>query len=65
MASPQWMTREEARAVVEAELRALNLTKPMTSEELNLFCRDVCKRFNFALTKQRLPKAGLIWVEHW
>jgi hypothetical protein len=62
---PLWMSREEARAVVEAELRALNLTTPMTAEELDLFCKDVCKRLNFALTKEDCRKRVLIWAEHW
>ena len=36
---PLWMSREKARAVVEAELRALNLTKQMTAEELGPFAK--------------------------
>jgi hypothetical protein len=29
-----WMSRTEARVAIEAELRVLNLTKPMTAKQL-------------------------------
>jgi hypothetical protein len=59
------MSREEARVAVEAELRALNLAKPMTAKQLELFCKGVCGRINFTLTESDCRKEVLPWVEHW
>jgi hypothetical protein len=58
------MSRTEARVAVEAELRVLNLTKPMTAKQLELFCNDVCERLNFTLTKSDRREEVVSWVEH-
>jgi len=62
---PLWMSRTEARAAVEAELRALKLAEPMTAKQRELFCKDVCERLNFTLMKSDCRKEVLTWVEHW
>jgi hypothetical protein len=38
------MTKDEARRVVEAELRSRKLTTPMTLEQLNVFCEETYKK---------------------
>jgi hypothetical protein len=35
------MTKDEARRALEAELRSRKLAKPMTLEELNVFCEEM------------------------
>jgi hypothetical protein len=54
-----------SQSCVEAELRVLNLTKPMTAKQLELFCNDVCERLNFTLTKSDRREEVVSWVEHW
>jgi hypothetical protein len=49
------MSRTEARVAVEAELRVLNLTKPMTAKQLELFCNDVCERLSIAVDRGPEP----------
>jgi hypothetical protein len=41
------MTKDEARRALEAELRSRKLAKPMTLEELNVFCEEMYKRLEF------------------
>ena len=58
------MTKDEARHTVEAELRSRNLTKPMTLEQLNVFCEEMYKRLEFKSESERL--ADIIkWAEGW
>jgi hypothetical protein len=48
------MTKDEARHAVEAELRSRKLTKPMTLEQLNVFCEEMYKRLEFKSETERL-----------
>jgi hypothetical protein len=41
------MTKDEARRALEAELRSRKLAKPMTLEELNVFCEQMYKQLEF------------------
>jgi hypothetical protein len=58
------MTKDEARHTVEVELRSRKLTKPMTLEQLNVFCEEMYKRLQFKSESERL--ADIIkWAEGW
>ena len=58
------MTKDEARHTVEAELWSRKLTKPMTLEQLNVFCEEMYKRLEFKSESERL--ADIIkWAEGW
>jgi hypothetical protein len=57
------MTKQKARAAVEAELRELKRTEPMTRKELRELCVTLCDRFPFA-SDNRL-KEIMAWAEHW
>jgi hypothetical protein len=58
------MTKDEARHTVEAEPRSPKLTKPMTLEQLNVFCEEMYKRLEFKSESERL--ADIIkWAEGW
>jgi len=58
------VTRDEARRALEAELRSRKLVKPMTLEELNVFCEEMYKRLEFKSHSERL--AGILkWAEGW
>jgi hypothetical protein len=58
------MTKDEARHTVEVELRSRKLTKPMTLEQLNVFCEEMYKRLEFKSESERL--ADIIkWAEGW
>ena len=58
------MTKHEARRALEAELRSRKLTKPMTLEQLNVFCEEMYKRLEFKSESERL--ADIIkWAEGW
>ena len=48
------MTKDEARHTVEVELRSRKLTKPMTLEQLNVFCEEMYKRLEFKSESERL-----------
>ena len=48
------MTKYEARHTVEAELWSRKLTKPMTLEQLNVFCEEMYKRLEFKSESERL-----------
>ena len=58
------MTKEEARAAVEAELFALRLRKCMTLPEKIAFCESVHRRLVFQSDTDRL-KEILVWAETW
>ena len=58
------MMTNEARHTVEAELRSRKLAKPMTLEQLNVFCEEMYKRLEFKSESERL--ADIIkWAEGW
>ena len=58
------MTKDEARHTVEVELQSRKLTKPMTLEQLNVFCEEMYKRLEFKSESERL--ADIIkWAEGW
>jgi hypothetical protein len=58
------MTKDEAKRAVEAELRSRKLTKPMTLDQLNVFCGQMYKRLQFKSESERL--ADIIkWAEGW
>jgi hypothetical protein len=58
------MTKVEAKRAIEAELRSRKLTKPMTLEQLNVFCEEMYKRLEFKSESERL--ADIIkWAEGW
>jgi hypothetical protein len=58
------MTKDEARRVLETELRSRKLVKPMTLEELNLVCEEMYKRLKFKSHSERLVDI-LKWAEEW
>ena len=58
------MTKDEARRALEAELRSRKLVKPMTLEELNVFCEEMYKRLEFKSDSERLVDI-LKWAEGW
>jgi hypothetical protein len=41
------MTKDEARRVLERELRSRKLAKPMMLEQLNVFCEEMYKQLEF------------------
>ena len=58
------MTKDEARRAIEAELQSRKLTKPMTLDQLNVFCEKMYKRLQFKSENERL--ADIIkWAEGW
>jgi hypothetical protein len=58
------MTKDDARRALEAELRSRELAKPMTLEELNVFCEEMYKRLEFKSENERLADI-LKWAEGW
>jgi hypothetical protein len=58
------MTKDEAKRALETELRSRKLAKPMTLEELNVFCREMYKRLEFKSHSERLADI-LKWAEGW
>lgn len=58
------MTKDEARRGLEAELQSRKLVKPMTLEELNVFCEEMYKRLEFKSDRERLVDI-LKWAEGW
>jgi len=58
------MTKDEARRALEAELRSRKPVKPMTLEELNVFCEEMYKRLEFKSHSERLVDI-LKWAEGW
>jgi hypothetical protein len=50
------ITKDEARRVLETELRSRKLAKPMTLEELNVFCEEMYKRLEFKSHSERLGR---------
>ena len=58
------MTKEEARAAIEAELFALKLTKRMALPEKIAFCEGAHRRLVFQYETDRLRDI-LHWVETW
>jgi hypothetical protein len=49
---------------VEAELQSRKLTKPMTLDQLNIFCEEMYKRLQFKSKSERLADI-LKWVQGW
>jgi hypothetical protein len=58
------MTNDEARRALETELRSRKLVKPMTLEELNVFCGEMYKRLEFKSHSERLTDI-LKWAKAW
>jgi hypothetical protein len=58
------MTKDEAKRALETELRSRKLVKPMTLEELNVFCEEMYKRLKFKSHSERLVDI-LKWAEAW
>jgi len=58
------LTKDEARRVLEAELRSRKLAKPMTIGELHVFCEEMYKRLEFKSRSERLVDI-LKWAEGW
>ena len=48
------MMTNEAKYALETELRSRELVKPMTLEELNVFCGEMYKRLEFKSHSERL-----------
>jgi hypothetical protein len=48
------MTKDEAKRALETELRSRKLTKPMTLDQLNVFCGQMYKRLQFKSESERL-----------
>jgi hypothetical protein len=58
------MTKDGAKRALETELRSRKLTKPMTLDQLNVFCGQMYKRLQFKSESERL--ADIIkWAEGW
>jgi hypothetical protein len=58
------MTKDGAKRALETELRSRKLTKPMTLDQLNVFCGQMYKRRQFKSESERL--ADIIkWAEGW
>jgi len=57
-------TKDEARRALEAELRSRKLAKPMTLEQLNVFCEEMYKQLEFKSESERLADI-LKWAEGW
>ena len=58
------MTKDEAKYALETELRSRKLAKPMTLEELNVFCEEMYKQLEFKSESERL--ADIVkWAEGW
>jgi hypothetical protein len=58
------MIKDETRRALEAELRSRKLVKPMTLEELNVFCEEMYKRLEFKSHSERLADI-LKWAKAW
>ena len=58
------MTKDEAKRTLETELRSRKLVKPMTLEELNVFCEEMYKRLEFKSQSERLVDV-LKWAKAW
>jgi hypothetical protein len=58
------MTKDEAKRILETELRSRKLMKPMTLEELNVFSEEIYKRLEFKSHSERLADI-LKWAEAW
>jgi hypothetical protein len=58
------ITNEEARVVIETELFALKLTRPMTSAEKDAFCEIARSSLNYQSNSYRIREIRL-WVESW
>jgi hypothetical protein len=58
------MTKDETRRAVEAELQSRKLTKPLTLNQLNVFCADMYKRLQFKSKSERLADI-LKWARDW
>ena len=58
------MTKDEARRAVEAELQSRKLTKPLTLDQLNVFCAEMYNRLQFKSKSERLADI-LKWAEGW
>jgi hypothetical protein len=58
------LTKEEARAALEAELFALKLTKPMALPEKWAFCESAHRRLAFQSKTDRL-RLIIEWVDSW
>jgi hypothetical protein len=52
------MTKDEARRALGAELRSRKLAKPMTIEEINVFCEEMYKQLELQ------PEAACQWSDH-
>lgn len=58
------MTREKAKATVEAELRSRNLTKPLDAGEMAVFCATLEHNLDFP-TKHFRVNDIRAWAENW
>jgi hypothetical protein len=58
------MTKDEAKYALETELRSRKLVKPMTLEELNVFCGEMYKRLEFKSLREWLTDI-LKWTKAW
>jgi hypothetical protein len=62
--SGQVLTKEEARAALEDELFALNLTKPMSLADRYAFCESIHRRLVFQSKTDRL-RLIFEWADSW
>jgi hypothetical protein len=58
------MTKDEAKAAVESELRKRRLTKRMTPAELLTFCQEMYSHLQFKSKSDRLQDIRS-WAERW
>ena len=58
------LTKDDAKRALGKELRSRKLAKPMTLEELNVFCEEMYKQLEFKSESERL--ADIVkWAEGW
>lgn len=60
----EMMTKEEAKVAVHAELRSRNLTKPLGTADLLIFCNEMRGRLEFRTQSEALSDIKA-WTENW
>jgi hypothetical protein len=58
------MSKEDAEAAVKGELRARNLTKPMSAAEVLMFCQEMYDKIQFRSKSDRLSDIRA-WTDRW
>jgi hypothetical protein len=64
MPTGEQMTKEEAKATVEAKLRKQQLTRPLTETEMTAFCQAMYQNLEFPSKTNPLSDIR-VWTESW